>query len=45
MNDERYPLPKTAYDGYVCGARKRGRPKKRWINMIRAVVSYARNCI
>src|SRR6218665_2444113 len=33
MNDERYP--KIAYSGYVQGTRKRGRPKKRWIDMVR----------
>ena len=33
MKNERYP--KIAYNGYVHGTRKRGRQKKRWINMIR----------
>jgi len=32
MKNERYP--KIAYNGYVHGARKRGRQKKRWIDMI-----------
>src|SRR6218665_337602 len=31
--NERYP--KIAYNGYVHGARKMGRQKKRWIDMIR----------
>ena len=31
--NERYP--KIAYNGYVYGTRKRGRLKKRWIDMIR----------
>ena len=33
MQDERYP--KIAYNGYVHGVRKRERPKKRWMHMIR----------
>src|SRR6218665_2290953 len=33
MKNERYP--KITYNGYVHGTRKRGRQKKRWINMIR----------
>ena len=33
MKNERYP--KIAYNGYVHGTRKRGRQKKRWIDMIR----------
>jgi len=33
MHDERYP--KIACNGYVHGVRKRERPKKRWIDMIR----------
>ena len=33
MKNERYP--KMAYNGYVHGTRKRGRHKKRWIDMIR----------
>ena len=33
MKNERYP--KIAYNGYVHGFRKRGRQKKRWIDMIR----------
>src|SRR6218665_2286477 len=33
MKDERYP--KIAHNGYVDATRKRGRPKKRWIEMIR----------
>jgi len=34
MLDERYP--KIACNGYVHEVRNRGRPKKRWIDMIRA---------
>src|SRR6218665_493263 len=33
MKNERYL--KIAYNGYVHGSRKRGRQKKRWIDMIR----------
>src|SRR6218665_2297726 len=33
MQDGRYP--KIACNGYVHGVRKRGRPKKRWIDMIK----------
>lgn len=33
MNGQRYP--KIAMEGYVHGSRSRGRPKKRWIDMIR----------
>src|SRR6218665_941505 len=33
MTNERYP--QIAYNGYVHGTRKRGRQKKRWIDMIR----------
>src|SRR6218665_1674541 len=33
MKNKRYP--KIAYNGYVHGTRKRGRQKKRWIDMIR----------
>ena len=33
MKNERYP--KIAYNGYVHGTRKRGRQKKRWIDIIR----------
>src|SRR6218665_2488059 len=33
MKNERYP--KIAYNGYVHRTRKRGRQKKRWIDMIR----------
>ena len=33
MQDERYP--KIACNGYVRGVRKRGRPKKPWIDVIR----------
>src|SRR6218665_3200294 len=33
MQDERYRI--IACSGYVHGVRKRGRPKKRWIDMIR----------
>src|SRR6218665_26492 len=33
MKNEQYP--KIAYNGYVLGTRKRGRQKKRWIDMIR----------
>src|SRR6218665_889081 len=33
MKNKRYP--KIAYNGYIHGARKRGRQKKRWIDMIR----------
>ena len=33
MRDERYP--KIAVNGYVHGKRKKGRPKKRWVDMIR----------
>ena len=32
MRDERYP--KLAVNGYVHGKRKKGRPKKRWFDMI-----------
>ena len=32
-DEERYP--KIAYNSYVHGTRKRGRQKKRWIDMIR----------
>src|SRR6218665_317598 len=35
MKNERYP--KIAYNGYVHQTRKRGRQKKRWIDMIREV--------
>ena len=34
MDDGRYP--KIAFNGYVYGQRRRGRPKKRWIDVVRA---------
>ena len=34
MKNGRYP--KIAFNGYVHGQRRRGRPKKRWIDVVRA---------
>jgi hypothetical protein len=34
MSNDRYP--KLAMFGYVHGQRSRGRPKKRWIDMVRS---------
>src|SRR6218665_3063293 len=34
-SDEERTIPQIAYNGYVHGTRKRGRQKKRWIDMIR----------
>ena len=38
MDDGRYP--KIAFNGYVHGQRRRGRPKKRWIDVVRADCNY-----
>ena len=43
MDIGRYP--KIAFNGYVHGQRKRGRPKKRWIDVVRADCNYmGMNC-